>query len=105
MTQPRCLHIDQSLASYRLGDLNVLVVESSTQRVNHKCLHSHPFTLESFGLHRVRDLSTGLNLWSNLPYARLTTTMLVPLQHRGARLNGQRREQFLHGKIHRVAHG
>src|SRR5579864_9184335 len=33
-----------------------------------------------------------------------TNSVLVPLKHRGTRLNGHRREQFLHDKIHRVTH-
>src|SRR5579871_854673 len=52
VAQARCLHIDENFASYRRGDLNVLEIESSTDRIEYKGLHSRFLSrLERLRLH------------------------------------------------------
>jgi hypothetical protein len=39
VTQPSGLHIDENFASYRRGDVNILEIEASAERVNDESLH------------------------------------------------------------------
>jgi hypothetical protein len=43
VTQPSGLHIDENLASYRPGDVNILDIEASAECVNDECFHLFNF--------------------------------------------------------------